>query len=78
MLFRSWRKAAEDAGLTQGRYTVLDQRKVVTARLAEGDAGLQIDAAHGSFDNDIGVIGATLKRILRGELLAPVDDLRGF
>ena len=42
------------------------------------DAGIQIDAAHGSFDNDVDVMGATLRRILGGELLARVDDLRGF
>ena len=53
-------------------------RKAVTARLAGGDAGIQIDAAHGSFDNDVDVMGATLRRILGGELLARVDDLRGF
>lgn len=77
-VLKAWRKAARDAGLAKDRYQVLEQRKVVTARLAEGDAGIQIDAAHGSFDNDVDVMGATLRRILGGELLARVDDLRGF
>ena len=38
----------------------------------------QIDAAHGSFDNDVEVLSKTLERVLRGKLLNVVDDLRGF
>lgn len=39
----------------------------------------EIGIAHGSFDNDLGVITATLQRILGGTApVLPVTDLRGF
>lgn len=37
-----------------------------------------IPAAHGSFDNDLAVINATLQRILGGAPSHPVKDLTGF
>jgi hypothetical protein len=37
-----------------------------------------IAAAHGSFDNDIGVITHTLEQIVGSPLPQKVDDLRGF
>ncbi len=37
-----------------------------------------IDADHGSFDNNVAVVGATLRAIRGGELAVPVTDLRGF
>lgn len=39
---------------------------------------LKIDAAHGSFDNDLAVINDTLRRILRKAPPNPVTDLTGF
>jgi hypothetical protein len=45
-------------------------------------ASEEIDASHGCFDNAIEVLERTLKRINRvdesGNLVAPIDDLRGF
>jgi hypothetical protein len=37
-----------------------------------------IPLAHGSFDNDIAVVEATLRRIRGGKLFAPVTNLHGF
>ena len=37
-----------------------------------------INAAHGSFDNDLTSITAMLVDITGGPLKNPVDDLRGF
>ena len=39
---------------------------------------LRIDAAHGSFDNDLAVINATLRRVLAKAPPHPVTDLTGF
>lgn len=74
-VLKTWREAAAEAGLERGssRYAVVSQDKVVTAK-----PETWIDAAHGSFDNDVDVITATLERICGGPLAAPVDDLRGF
>ena len=69
---RSWRRAAADAGLEK-RLHVLNDDKVTTAR-----PDLRISAGHGSFDNDVDVVGRSLAAILGGQLLAPLDDLRGF
>ncbi|MGA7982758.1 MAG: hypothetical protein WCA32_21365 [Chromatiaceae bacterium] len=38
----------------------------------------QIPLAHGSFDNDHGVMTATLERILGAPLAAPIENLHGF
>jgi len=70
---KQWRAAAARAGVTGKRLDVLDQDKI---RIALPNH--QIDAAHGSFDNDLDIISTTLQRILGGKLAAKVDDLRGF
>ncbi|HSV54549.1 MAG TPA: C1 family peptidase [Burkholderiaceae bacterium] len=72
---KAWRQAAASAGLTKdGRYVVLAQDKVA----ASASPSREIDAGHGSFDNDVAVVGSTLEKIRGGPLLCPVDDLRGF
>ena len=68
---RAWRRAAAEAKLDK-RLRVIDTVKVRTSTDAT------IPAAHGSFDNDIDVLTATLKLIRGGELIEPVTDLRGF
>ena len=71
---KAWRQAAAKAGLVPGdRYAVVGKSKVLTAQPDK-----LIDAAHGSFDNDVDVLGTTLARIRGGKLRAEVDDLRGF
>jgi hypothetical protein len=70
---RSWRRAAADAGLVAERLTVLDADQALTAR-----PDRKIAAGHGSFDNDIEVVGRSLARITGQTLVAPPDDLRGF
>ncbi len=71
---RAWREAVDAAGLRQaGRIHVLDQDKVQTALPDK-----RINAAHGSFDNDLEVMAHTLLGIIGGPLVHPVDDLRGF
>jgi hypothetical protein len=42
------------------------------------DGEQDIALAHGSFDNDIEVVSATLKRMRGGKLLTPVTNLHGF
>lgn len=56
-----------------GRTNVLNSDRILTAT-----PEVRIDAAHGSFDNDVDVISTTLGRIRGDHLLLPVDDLRGF
>ncbi|MDI1347901.1 C1 family peptidase [Aquabacterium sp.] len=68
---RAWRRAAAEAKLDK-RLKVIQNDKVRTALDAT------IPAAHGSFDNDIDVLTATLQLIRGGDLLEPVTDLRGF
>ena len=76
---RQWREAMQAAGMAKGkRIRLLDEDKVVTAAALNGVPAKLISAAHGSFDNDIAVLSATLERILGGALRQPVDDLRGF
>ncbi len=71
---KAWRQAFTAAGLgAAGRYNVISQARVTTAV-----PDVEIDAAHGSFDNDVAVIGKTLELIRGGKLLQAVDDLRGF
>lgn len=71
---KAWRQAAASAGLNKAnRYNVVAVDKVTTAK-----PKVEINAAHGSFDNDVGVITQTLERIRGGKLLVGVDDLRGF
>lgn len=68
---RAWRRAAAEAKLDK-RLKVIEAAKVRTS------TNSTIPAAHGSFDNDIDVLTATLRLIRGGELLEPVTDLRGF
>jgi hypothetical protein len=59
------------------RLTVLQSPKVTT--YAQGSDKKQIAAGHGSFDNDVDVVTATLQAIVGGQVLQPpVSDLRGF
>ena len=66
-----WREFMQH-GVSQ---TLVDRKEVTTA-LDQNDAPITIPAAHGSFDNDIDVVTATLMRILGGPLKTPVRDLR--
>lgn len=72
----AWRQAAQAAGLA-ARRQVLDQEQIEVARV-EGGQVVRQAAAHGSFDNDLGVVSRTLERITGSPLASPVDDLRGF
>lgn len=63
-----WRKFA-DGSIT------LDVHTQEHVKVAEKD---QIPLAHGSFDNDIAVVGRTLDRIRGAALLKPVSSLKGF
>jgi hypothetical protein len=72
----SWRQAAANAGLVpgaDGRLVVVEAEKVTTAKPDK-----LIKAAHGTFDNDVGVVTRALERITGGALKTAVDDLRGF
>ncbi len=74
-----WRTALKQARLEVGKgIKLLDADKVTNAIGNTGTPPAQINAAHGSFDNDVEVLSATLKRILGGSLQQEVDDLRGF
>jgi pimeloyl-ACP methyl ester carboxylesterase len=74
-VLRAWRDAAAAAGLLgSARLQVLDADKVRASAAPER----RIDAAHGSFDNDLDVVARTLERITGAPLAAPPDDLRGF
>ena len=74
----NWRAAVEESGL-ELRTQVLTAAQVVTARASDtGEVVAQIAASHGSFDNNVDLIGTTLSRIIGGPLLVPVEDLRGF
>lgn len=68
----NWRQAAKQSGLDR-RIDFTTANKVRTSL-----SGTTISAAHGSFDNDVDVVGRTLERITDGTLALPVDDLRGF
>lgn len=71
---RTWREAAERAGLTAGgRLRVYDDDKMVVAR-----PNTRIDASHGGFDNDVDIVTRTLERIVGAPLASQPDDLRGF
>lgn len=72
---RAWREAAATAGLLGSqRLQLLDADQVLVAKSPER----RIDAAHGSFDNDLQVVTRTLERITGAALVAPPDDLRGY
>jgi pimeloyl-ACP methyl ester carboxylesterase len=72
----NWRAAAHDVAAK--RVTLVDKPQVPTLRDAKGRLQF-VDATHGSFDNNIDVVAATLQRITgAAQLPLPVDDLRGF
>ena len=71
---KTWHDAARSAGLRHPtRLTTIDTDKVLTAVPAG-----YITTSHGSFDNDVAVLSATLATVLGDVLAQPVDDLRGF
>jgi hypothetical protein len=60
------------------RLTIVNQPQVPTRRESGGKVD-RVDATHGSFDNNIDVVDATLRLITgAAKLPLPVDDLRGF
>jgi hypothetical protein len=75
----NWRTAVENSGLEK-RKTTHDEEKFVTRRGNGADIQQKTDTpSHGGFDNNIEVIGETLKRIIGAAALdMPVDDLVGF
>jgi hypothetical protein len=72
----SWRDAARAARLDQRTHVVRDAQVPVWTPASA--AAQTISASHGSFDNNVEVISATLERITGAALPLPVDDLRGF
>ena len=72
----AWRTAAQATKL-KGRTSMVSNDNVTVAIDALGQA-VMAPAAHGSFDNDIAVVGRTLERITGAPLTMPVDDLRGY
>jgi len=72
----AWRTAAAQAKLAS-RTTAVAADRIPVALDKNGAPVLQA-AAHGAFDNDIGVVARTLQRITGGALSLPVDDLRGY
>jgi hypothetical protein len=73
----NWRAAAEGAGLAR-RTNVVAAAHVPVAVDASGQPLATTRATHGSFDNNIEIVRATLERITGAPLALPVDDLRGF
>lgn len=75
----NWRTCAEQSKLAE-RLTVHDDERFIT-RIKVGAAlpEKSISASHGGFDNNVAVIGQTLKRITgMSELTMAVDNLVGF
>jgi peroxiredoxin len=72
----AWREAARDARLAQRTTLVVASRVPV---LIEPSGHVKtVSAAHGSFDNNIDIVSATLERITGQPLALPVDDLVGY
>ena len=72
----AWRTAAQATKLTS-RTSVVRHDSVMVAIQGKNQP-VMAPAAHGSFDNDIGVVTRTLQRITGAPLAMPVDDLRGY
>jgi hypothetical protein len=72
---QAWRDAARAVDL--GARTGIVGSVRVPTWIGGGPKAL-VRATHGSFDNNIEVVSATLERITAGPLQLPVDDLRGF
>ncbi|MCX7176711.1 MAG: peptidoglycan-binding protein [Proteobacteria bacterium] len=75
----NWRTAMENAGLVKRR-TIHDEERFTTRSGNGAEIPQQTESpSHGGFDNNIEVIGETLKRIVGAAALdMPVDDLVGF
>ncbi len=75
----NWRTAVENSGL-ENRMTIHNEEKFITREGNDDGLPKKTDSpSHGGFDNNIEVIGETLKRITGAvELAMPVDDLVGF
>ena len=58
-------------GLWRGRLTMVDEPEVEDGRGS-------IKATHGSFDNNVAIVSAAIRRIRGEKLLEPVTDLSGF
>ena len=72
----TWRTSAQATKL-KSRTNVVSQDSITVAIDAMGKP-VMAPAAHGSFDNDIGVVSRTLECITGSPLTMPVDDLRGY
>ncbi len=71
---RDWDVIVDEFGI---RANVLEDREVATYK--DGGDSEQIKAVHGSFDNALAIMNATLKRILGGARpKQEITDLRGF
>ena len=71
---RDWDEIADGFGVVP---TVLGKPEVVIKTSKDGDE--QIKTAHGSFDNDIATVNASISRILgTPRPKTPITDLRGF
>jgi hypothetical protein len=75
----NWRTAVENCGL-ESRQTIHGEEKFITRSGSSTDMQQKTEIpSHGGFDNNIEIIGETLKRIIgAGVLDMPVDDLVGF
>lgn len=71
---RKWKAAAGKFGVETA---VVSNRQVVTEQ-PEKQEPIRINASHGSFDNNIDVVNATLKRILGRKPTVPVLNLSNF
>ncbi|MBA2961400.1 MULTISPECIES: peptidase C1 [Ramlibacter] len=72
---QAWRDVSREVGLAT-RTGIVAVPRVPT--LAGGGPKTLVRASHGSFDNNIDTVAATLARITGAPLRLPVDDLRGF
>ncbi|BCL74375.1 hypothetical protein JHS3_01110 [Jeongeupia sp. HS-3] len=71
-----WHRAWSDSGGTKRLHVYRDP--TVNIALNPGGKPVTTGTTHGSFDNNIDVIGQTLQRITGTPLALPVDDLRGY
>ena len=74
----NWRQAAAVTGLDARTKEIAPGKVVVWKPTTAGEKPVVTSASHGTFDNNIEVVGRTLERITGQQLVMPVDDLRGF
>ncbi|UPG92210.1 peptidoglycan-binding protein [Luteibacter aegosomaticola] len=67
----NWRQAAKDSHLSE-------RTELTTTSTVNTSPTTTIPASHGSFDNNIAIVGRTIQRITGAKLTLPVTDLRGF